>query len=149
MAPVEVSARPWKIFRGERLTAFLEVGPHLDLRIHLAQAKFCVLVATGARADGRAGVRACGRAADGTTELIAMADGYRESAEPWAGLLRDAARRGMRAPALASATALSRLAGGPRGGVPRNPSSEVLGSQNGQRRQRPAVIGSARYRKAL
>jgi transposase-like protein len=39
--------------------------------------------------------------ADGTEELIAMADGYRESAESWAGLLRDAARRGMRAPVLA------------------------------------------------
>lgn len=30
-----------------------------------------------------------------------MADGYRESAESWADLLRDAARRGMRAPVLA------------------------------------------------
>lgn len=39
--------------------------------------------------------------ADGTKELIAMADGYRESAESWADLLRDAARRGMRAPVLA------------------------------------------------
>jgi mutator family transposase len=39
--------------------------------------------------------------ADGTKELIAMADGYRESAESWADLLRDCARRGMRAPVLA------------------------------------------------
>lgn len=39
--------------------------------------------------------------ADGTKELIAMADGYRESAESWADLLRDDARRGMRAPVLA------------------------------------------------
>ncbi|GHE13426.1 hypothetical protein GCM10010339_80300 [Streptomyces alanosinicus] len=39
--------------------------------------------------------------ADGTEELIAMADGYRESAESWADLLRDCARRGVRAPVLA------------------------------------------------
>jgi putative transposase len=36
--------------------------------------------------------------ADGTKELVAMADGYRESTESWADLLRDCARRGMRAP---------------------------------------------------
>ncbi len=34
-------------------------------------------------------------------ELIALADGYRESAESWADLLRDCKRRGMRAPVLA------------------------------------------------
>jgi hypothetical protein len=36
--------------------------------------------------------------ADGTKELIGLTDGYRGSAEAWAGLLRDCARRGMRAP---------------------------------------------------
>lgn len=39
---------------------------------------------------------------DGTKELIAMADGHRESAESWAYLLRDCVRRGMRAPVLAA-----------------------------------------------
>jgi putative transposase len=39
--------------------------------------------------------------ADGTKELIALDDGYRESSEAWASLLRDCARRGMRAPILA------------------------------------------------
>ena len=39
--------------------------------------------------------------ADGRKELIAFADGYRESAESWADLLRDCARRGMRSPVLA------------------------------------------------
>ena len=43
--------------------------------------------------------RACG--ADGTKELVAIADGYRESTESWADLLRDLKRRGMRAPVLA------------------------------------------------
>jgi transposase-like protein len=39
--------------------------------------------------------------ADGGKELVALADGYRESTESWADLLRDAARRGMSAPVLA------------------------------------------------
>ncbi|WP_404195948.1 IS256 family transposase [Streptomyces tauricus] len=60
----------------------------IHLRIRLEEAKAAVLVVIGVRADG-------------TKELIAMADGYRESAESWASLLRDAARRGMRAPVLA------------------------------------------------
>ena len=38
---------------------------------------------------------------DGTKELIALAEGYRESTESWADLLRDCKRRGMRAPVLA------------------------------------------------
>jgi transposase-like protein len=39
--------------------------------------------------------------ADGTKELVAVADGERESAESWAELLRDLRRRGMRAPVVA------------------------------------------------
>jgi len=38
---------------------------------------------------------------DGTKEVIAIEDGYRESEESWASLLRDLKRRGMRAPVLA------------------------------------------------
>ncbi|MET9978982.1 IS256 family transposase [Streptomyces microflavus] len=60
----------------------------VHLRIRLEEAKAAVLVLMGVRADG-------------TKELIAMTDGYRESSEAWAGLLRDCARRGMRAPVLA------------------------------------------------
>jgi transposase-like protein len=60
----------------------------IHLRIRLREAKSCVLVLMGVRADG-------------TKELIAMSDGYRESADSWADLLRDCARRGMRAPLLA------------------------------------------------
>jgi putative transposase len=60
----------------------------IHLRIRLDEAKAAVLVIIGVRADG-------------TKELIAMADGYRESSESWAALLRDCARRGMRAPVLA------------------------------------------------
>jgi len=58
------------------------------VNIRLEEHKLCLLVMIGVRADGR-------------KELIALADGYRESAESWADLLRDCARRGMRAPVLA------------------------------------------------
>jgi putative transposase len=63
------------------------VRPH-HVNIRLEEHKLCLLVMIGVRADGR-------------KELIALADGYRESAESWADLLRDCARRGMRAPVLA------------------------------------------------
>ncbi|MGW0209650.1 IS256 family transposase [Streptomyces sp. NPDC003233] len=61
-------------------------GIHLNVR--LEEAKACVLVLIGVRADG-------------SKELVALKDGYRESGESWADLLRDCARRGMRAPVLA------------------------------------------------
>src|SRR4029453_17544696 len=38
---------------------------------------------------------------DGAKELVAITDGFRESTESWADLLRDLKRRGMRAPVLA------------------------------------------------
>jgi transposase-like protein len=61
-------------------------GIHLNVR--LEEAKACVLVLVGVRADG-------------SKELVALKDGYRESGDSWADLLRDCARRGMRAPVLA------------------------------------------------
>jgi transposase-like protein len=61
-------------------------GIHVNIR--LEEHRLCLLVMIGVRADGR-------------KELIAMADGYRESTESWADLLRDCKRRGMRAPVLA------------------------------------------------
>lgn len=61
-------------------------GIHVNIR--LEEARLCLLVMIGVRIDGR-------------KELIALADGYRESTESWSGLLRDCARRGMRAPVLA------------------------------------------------
>jgi transposase-like protein len=61
-------------------------GIHVNIR--LEEHKLCLLVMIGVRADGR-------------KELIAVTDGYRESTESWADLLRDCARRGMRGPVLA------------------------------------------------
>lgn len=60
----------------------------IHLKVRLEQDKVCLLVILGVRADGR-------------KELVALADGFRESAQSWADLLRDCKRRGMRAPVLA------------------------------------------------
>ena len=60
----------------------------IHLKVRLEQEKLCLLVMIGVRADGR-------------KELVALADGYRESAESWADLLRSCRRRGMTAPVLA------------------------------------------------
>jgi len=62
-------------------------GIHFGVR--LGADRVCTLVVIGVRADGK-------------KELVALADGHRESTESWASLLRDARRRGMRAPVLAA-----------------------------------------------
>jgi transposase-like protein len=61
-------------------------GIHFNIR--LDNERLCALVIVGVRADG-------------TKELVAIADGLRESTESWADLLRDLKRRGMRAPVVA------------------------------------------------
>ena len=61
-------------------------GVHFNIR--LDEARLCCLVMVGVRTDG-------------TKELVAVADGLRESTESWADLLRDLRRRGMRAPVVA------------------------------------------------
>jgi transposase-like protein len=59
-------------------------GIHFNIRLG-EQGRLCCLVLVGVRADG-------------TKELVAVADGTRESTDDWAELLRDLRRRGMRAP---------------------------------------------------
>jgi transposase-like protein len=61
-------------------------GVHFNIR--LEDERLCTLVLIGARPDG-------------TKEVIAVEDGFRESTESWASLLRDLKRRGMRAPVVA------------------------------------------------
>jgi putative transposase len=61
----------------------------IHLKVRLEQDKVCLLVMIGVRADGK-------------KELVALADGFRESSQSWADLLRDCKRRGMRAPVLAA-----------------------------------------------
>ena len=60
----------------------------IHLKVRLEQDKVCLLVMIGVRADG-------------TKELVALAGGFRESSQSWAGLLRSCRRRGMTAPVLA------------------------------------------------
>jgi len=62
-------------------------GVHFNVRLG-DNDRLCCLVMVGCRLDG-------------TKELIAIADGYRESTESWAELLRACKKRGMRAPAVA------------------------------------------------
>src|SRR5919112_1203543 len=62
-------------------------GIHTKVRLGRDE-RLCCLVIVGARIDGK-------------KELVALQDGYRESEESWAELLRDLKKRGMRAPVLA------------------------------------------------
>lgn len=61
-------------------------GVHFNIR--LEDDRLCTLVMIGVRPNG-------------TKELIAVEDGYRESTESWLGVVRDLKRRGMTAPVLA------------------------------------------------
>jgi len=61
-------------------------GIHFNIR--LEEDRLCTLVILGARPDG-------------TKELIAVEDGFRESKDSWATVMRDLKRRGMRDPELA------------------------------------------------
>lgn len=61
-------------------------GVHFQIR--LEEDRLCAQVIVGVRADG-------------TKELLACADGYRESTESWAEVLRDLRDRGMAAPMVA------------------------------------------------
>lgn len=92
-------------------------GIHLNVRLEKARA--CVLVLIGVRADG-------------SKELVALKDGYRESGEACA----PGARGWGRCPGLPE---------GAGRGVPRNPRAEVLGSQNGQCPRLPAEARAARH----
>jgi transposase-like protein len=62
-------------------------GIHTGVRLG-SDERLCCLVMIGARLDGK-------------KELVAIGDGYRESTESWAELLRDLKHRGMRPPVLA------------------------------------------------
>ena len=101
-------------------------GIHVNIR--LEEHKLCLLVMIGVRADGR-------------KELIALADGYRESAESWADLLRDCARRGMRAPVLAAGDGALGFWGALREVFPADDRTALLVPQDSQRSR-----GAARVR---
>ena len=60
----------------------------VHFRVRLEEDRLCTLVMIGVRPDG-------------TKELVAVEDGYRESTDSWATVLRDLRRRGLRAPVVA------------------------------------------------
>ncbi len=102
-------------------------GVHFNLR--LEEDRLCALVIVGVGVDG-------------TKELVPITDGYRESTESWADLLRDLKRgddrtragRGRRGP---------RVLGRPAGDLPHHQGSALLGTQGRQRVERPAEVGPA------
>ena len=61
-------------------------GVHVSVRLG-EDDKLCLMVVIGVREDGE-------------KELLAVEDGYRESTESWAGVLRDMKRRGLDCPKL-------------------------------------------------
>ena len=61
-------------------------GVHVSVRLG-EDDRLCLLVVIGVREDG-------------TKELLAVEDGYRESTDSWAGVLRDLKRRGLNCPKL-------------------------------------------------
>ena len=104
-------------------------GIHVNIR--LEEHKLCLLVLIGVRADGR-------------KELVALADGYRESTESWADLLRDCARRGMRAPVLAVGDGALGFWGALREVFPPGPGAALLVPQDRQRARRAAEVRASR-----
>jgi putative transposase len=73
-------------FHGKRYAYLFADGVHF--RIRLEEDRLCTLVLVGIREDG-------------SKELVAVEDGYRESTEGWLSVLRDLQRRGLEAPRLA------------------------------------------------
>ena len=100
----------------------------IHLKVRLEQDKVCLLVIIGVRADGR-------------KELVALADGFRESAESWADLLRDGKRRGMHAPVLAVGDGALGFWKAVRDVFPATPRAAVLVAQDRQRPRRAAEVG--------
>lgn len=72
--------------RGCRYAYLFADGIHF--RIRLEADRLCALVLIGVREDG-------------SKEIVAVEDGYRESRESWLSVLRDLSRRGMESPLLA------------------------------------------------
>lgn len=73
-------------FHGKRYAYLFADGVHF--RIRLEEDRLCTLVLIGVREDGK-------------KELVAVEDGYRESAESWLAVLRNLQQRGLEAPLLA------------------------------------------------
>lgn len=80
----------YQLFRNRDLSGQDYIYVWVDgvhFRVRLDDDRLCTLVVIGVRCDGK-------------KELLAVEDGYRESAESWSSVLRDLKHRGMRSPKL-------------------------------------------------
>ena len=104
-------------------------GVHFNIR--LEEDRQCILVLMGATADGQ-------------KELIAIADGYRESEQSWMELLLDVKSRGLvdRSEAGHRRRRLGLLEG-PAEGLSDHPHAALLGPQDGQRARQAAQAAAA------
>ena len=93
-------------------------GVHFNVR--LEEDRLCCLVVVGVRPDG-------------TKELVALADGYRESKESWAGPVAQPARARPGRPGPGRRRRGARLLGRPQRRLPSHQRTEVLGAQDRER----------------
>lgn len=105
------------------------------MKVRLAQDKVCLLVVIGVRGDGR-------------KELVASADGFRESTESWADLLRDCKRRGMRASVLAVGDGALGFGAALGDVFPGDPRATMLVPCPGRRSRRAAEVRAPRREQA-
>ena len=102
-------------------------GVHFNVR--LEEERLCCLVVLGVRPDG-------------TKELVAVADGYRESKDSWAALLRDLRHRGCAYRPRRRRWG-ARLLGGTSRRLPRDQRATLLGAQVRKRPRRTAALDPA------
>jgi len=103
-------------------------GVHVSVRLG-EDKRLCLLVIIGVREDG-------------AKELLAVEDGYRESTDSWAEVLRDLKARGVNEPKLVTADGALGLWGAARR-VPGRARAALLGSQDSQRARRAAQARAA------
>src|SRR5579864_3137676 len=103
-------------------------GVHFNIR--LEDDRLCTLVMIGARPNGE-------------KELLAVEDGYRESAESWKTLLRELKRRGLAAAGGGGGRWRAGVLGGDARGLARDPRAGLLVSQARQRARQVAPTASA------
>ena len=103
-------------------------GIHFNVR--LEEARLCTLVLVGVRLDG-------------SKELVAITDGYRESTDSWAALLRDLRPPGHARSGARRRRRRARLLGSASGCVSRDQGTTLLSAQECQYIGRPAKITAA------
>jgi hypothetical protein len=104
-------------------------GVHVKVRLG-EDKRLCLLVVIGVREDGR-------------KELLAVEDGYRESTDSWAEVLRDLKARGMSEPKLLTADGALGLWGAAQGHLPEGARATLLGSQDRERAARATQARAA------